>query len=161
MDAFLTESNLLPVKLLILSLYNISFSKGSYCGFSIVLLILAKTGNDILASLGNNFPASIFAAISNCVNPVFARSFIFCSILPKPEVWLFTETATVPKSAKVKSILPKAAQDPASSKSDNLNSFTQTSASIGTDELVFSKAIKIPLTSPKLGFPITEYLCLP
>ena len=107
-----------------------SLLNGSNSGFSCVLLIPAKTGNEIFACLGNNFPASIFVAISNCVNPVLDRSFIFCSMLPNPAVRLLTDTAIVPKSANIKSILPKAAQDPRSSRFDNLNSFTQTSASI-------------------------------
>ena len=138
-----------------------SLSNGSNCGFSWVLLIPANTGKEIRTCFGSNFPASILVAISNCVNPVLARSFIFCSIPPKPLVLLFTETAMVPKSAKLISILPKAAHDPSSSKSDNLSSLIQTSASIGTSDLVFSNAIKTPRTSPKFGLPITEYLCLP
>ena len=107
-----------------------SLLNGSNSGFSCVLLIPANTGKEIFTRLGNNFPPSIFVAISNWVNPVFARSFIFCSMLPKPVVLLFTETATVPKSAITTSIRPNAAQDPRSSKLESLNSLTQTSASI-------------------------------
>ena len=81
-------------------------------------------------------------------------------MLPKPEVLLLTDTATVPKSANTKSILPNAAHDPRSSKLESLNSFTQTSASIRFWPEVFSKAIKIPRISPKFGFPITEYVWL-
>ena len=40
---------------------------------------------------------------------------------------------------------------------ESLNSFIQTSASIGVDEVVFSIAIKIPRTSPKFGLPKTIY----
>ena len=143
--------------LLILSLYRTSLLKGSNSGFSCVLLIPANTGNEIFTCLGNNFPASILVAMSNCVNPVLERSFIFCSMLPKPEVLLLIETATVPRSAKTKSMRPSAAQALRSSKSESLNSFTQTSASIAEVEFVFSTAIKIPRTSPKFGLPNTIY----
>ena len=144
-----------------LSVYKTSWSKGSNIGFSVVLLIPANTGNAILICFGNNFPASILVAISNWVSPVLERSFIFCSTVPNPAVRLFTETDTDPKSANIKSILPKAAQAPVSSISDNLNSLTQTSASTALVAFVFSIAIKIPLTSPKFGEPFTVYLCLP
>ena len=139
-----------------LSAYKTSLSKGSNIGVSMVLLILAKTGKEILTSLGNNLPASILVATSNCVNPVFDRSFIFCSTDPNPAVRLLTETDKVPKSAIIKSILPKAAQAPLSSNSDNLNSLIHTSASTALVDLVFSMAINIPLISPKLGVPFTE-----
>ena len=133
-----------------------SLLKGSNSGFSCVLLIPANTGKEILTCFGNNFPASILVAISNWVNPVFARSFILCSMLPKPVVLLLTDTATDPKSAMTTSIRPNAAQDPRSSRFESLNSLTQTSASIKVSPEEFSKAIKIPRTSPKFGFPITE-----
>ena len=129
-EARLMESLCAPSADFILSAYKMSLLKGSNSGFSCVLFKPAKTGKESLACFGNNLPASIFVAISNCVNPVFARSFIFCSIPPKPVDLLLTETATLPKSANTKSILPKAAHEPLSSKLESLNSFTHTSASI-------------------------------
>ena len=154
-EAFITESLAAPDNDLILSVYKMSLLNGSNSGFSLVLLILANTGKETFTCLGNNFPASILVAKSIWDKPVFALSFIFCSILPKPAVLLFTETATVPKSASTISILPKAAQEPLSSKSDNLNSFNQTSAFMFWMLELFSMAIKIPLTSPRFGLPIT------
>ena len=128
MAAFRNESCWALSKILSLSFNRTSKSKGSNCGVITVLFKLAYTGKLNRKFLGNNFPASIFAATSNWNKLSLARSFTRCSMVPKPWLRLLAANVILPKSARVISILPKAAQPPSSFKADKRNSFTHISA---------------------------------
>ena len=115
---------------------------------------------DNAAFFGNNLPSSNVAVASNCKKLSLYLSLTLCSNVPNPLLCALPDKVSVPRSAKVKSTLPSAAQPPSSSKLDKRNSFTQTSAhAFGVVALVFSTPISIPLTSAKLGLPNIEYTC--
>ena len=105
----------------------------------------------------------MLAATSNCIIFSFALSLTRCSIVPKPTECVLADTDKVPKSANTISTLPSADHPPCSSISDNLSSLAQTSALIigPSGKYLFSTPIKIPRTSPRLGFPCTETILLP
>ena len=111
------------------------------------------------AFFGSNLPNSKLAEISYCKKSSLYLSFTLCSNVPKPEVCLLADKEMVPKSARLKSTLPNAAQPPLSSIEDKRNSFTHISPQAPPAWLVFSTPIKTPPTSAKLGLPITAYSC--
>ena len=81
----------------------------------------------------------MLADASTCFMVSLCLSLTFLSILPKPGVDIFPETFTVAKSANRDETLPMAAQPVLSSKSVNLNSFTQISP-----HLLWPSSVKLP-----------------
>ena len=98
-------------------------------------------------------------------------SWTLCSKPPQPGVDIFAATLTLPKSANVALTLATAAQPPSSLKSDNLNSFAQTTAHLFKPSSEYGKTLEslseflIPImtvtTFAKFGFPLTDILATP